>query len=232
MASELTLQAPPGATIRVTARSGSVTVTGEKKRKDIVVTGARRADVLDDGTVEIKAKSGSVIVDCPEGSDVIVGAASGSVELRGRLGYARVTVGSGSVSVEHVERLDARTGSGSFEVDECVGECRLKTGSGGIDVTRAGESDLATASGTVSAELVDGARVKAGSGNVDVGLASRGHLDVKAMSGSVTVTVPRGARPATRLKTLSGQVDCDCPEGDEGEIRVKTLSGGIRVVER
>lgn len=232
MPSELTLQAPPGAVIRVTARSGSVTVTGEKKRNDIVVTGARRADVLDDGSVEIKARSGSVTVDCPAGSDVIIGAGSGSVELRGRLGHARVTVGSGSVAVEHVERLDARTGSGSFEVEECVGECRLKTGSGGIDVTRAGESDLATGSGTVSAELVDGGRVKAGSGNVDVGLAGAGRLDVKALSGSVTVTVPKRARPATSLMTLSGQVDCDCPDGDEGEIRVKTLSGGIRVVER
>src|SRR6266511_353712 len=112
MASELTLNAPPGGVIRVTARSGNVRVTGEE-RGDVVVTGARGAKVEDDGSVEVKSKSGSVKVRCPEGSDVIVGANSGSVELRGRLGYARVTVGSGSVVVDHVERLDARTGSGS-----------------------------------------------------------------------------------------------------------------------
>src|SRR3982074_1368850 len=101
MASELTLEAPPDPTVRVTARSGSVEVTGED-RSDVVVTGARHAEGAADGSVEVKPRSGSVAVRCPEGSDVIIGAASGDVELRGRLGHARVTVGSGSVSVEHV----------------------------------------------------------------------------------------------------------------------------------
>ena len=231
MASYLTLQAPPGTVIRVTARSGRVKVTGEE-RGDVVVTGARDAKVKDDGEIEVKAKSGSVEVRCPEGSDVIVGANSGRVELRGRLGYARVTVGSGSVLVDYVERLDARTGSGSFEVTECAGECRLKTGSGGIKLGQSGEADLASGSGAVEAELVEGAKVKAGSGKVDVGLVGPGRLDIKALSGSVTVRVPRGSRPATRLKALSGDVQCECPDGGDGEIKVKTLSGNIQVVER
>src|SRR5215218_11512952 len=141
MASYLTLQAPPGTVIRVTARSGRVKVTGEE-RGDVVVTGARDAKVKDGGEIEVKAKSGSVEVRCPEGSDVIVGANSGSVDLRGRLGYARVTVGSGSVFVDHVEQLDARTGSGSFEVAECAGECRLKTGSGRIKVVQSGVAGI------------------------------------------------------------------------------------------
>jgi DUF4097 and DUF4098 domain-containing protein YvlB len=141
-------------------------------------------------------------------------------------------VGSGSVLVDHVERLDARTGSGSFEIAECAGECRLKTGSGRIKVVQSGEADLASGSGAVEAALVDGAKVKAGSGNVHIGLVGAGHLDVRALSGSVTVSVPRGARPATRMKALSGDVRCECPAGDDGEIKVKTLSGNIRVVER
>ena len=74
--------------------------------------------------------------------------------------------------------------------------------------------------------------MKAGSGNVDVGLVGPGHVDIKALSGSVTVSVPRGARPATRLKALSGDVHCESPAGDDGEIKVKTLSGNIQVVER
>src|SRR2546421_376943 len=140
MASELTLEAPPNPTVRITARSGSVRVTGEQ-RTDVVVTGARHAEVVADGSVEIKGRSGSV-----------------------------------------------------------------------------------------TARLVDGAKVKAGSGNVEIGLAGSGHLDVKALSGSVTVSVPRGTRPATRLKTLSGNVQIAPDVGDDGEIRVKTLSGSIRVV--
>jgi len=175
---------------------------------------------------------GSITVRCPEGSDVIIGDGRGDVELDGRLGRARVTVRSGSISVENVDRLDARTGSGSFEVSLCVGECRLKTGSGSIRVGRAGSADLATGSGTVAADLVDSAKVKAGSGNVDIGLAGVGNVDVKALSGSVMVTVPRGTRPATRLETLSGRVERDLEVGEEGEVRVKTLSGSIRLLER
>src|ERR671910_1883755 len=136
MASELTLETEPTPTVRITARSGSVEVTGEP-RADVTVKGARHAEVLADGSVEVKARSGSVKVRCPEGSGVIVGAGSGDVELLGRLGHARVTVGSGSISVEDVERLDARTASGSFDVGVCAGECRCKTASGGIRVTRA-----------------------------------------------------------------------------------------------
>src|SRR5438034_1241142 len=191
MASDLTLQAPPGAVIRVTARSGSVTVTGED-RSDVVVTGAREAKVKDDGSIEVKSRSGSVSVRCPDGSDVIIGANSGRVELRGRLGDARVTVGSGSVVVDHVERLDARTGSGSFEIAECAGECRLKTGSGRIKVAQSGDADLATGSGAVAADRVDGAKVKAGSGNVEVGLVGSGRLDVKALSGDARVVKDLG----------------------------------------
>ena len=191
MASNLTLQAPPGAVIRVTARSGSVKVTGED-RGDVVVTGARDAKVKDDGEIEVKAKSGSVEVRCPEGSDVIVGANSGSVELRGRLGYARVTVGSGSVLVDHVGQLDARTGSGSFEVTECAGECRLKTGSGGIKVLQSGEADLASGSGGGS-RARRGRQGEGGQRQRRCRARRPGHVDIKALSGSVTVSVPGAA---------------------------------------
>ena len=57
-----------------------MTVTGED-RGDVVVTGAREAKVKDDGSIEVKSRSGSVSVRCPQGSDVIVGANSGRVEL-------------------------------------------------------------------------------------------------------------------------------------------------------
>ncbi len=54
MASELTLNAPPGGVVRVTARSGDVRVTGEE-RGDVVVSGARDAKVHDDGSIEVKS---------------------------------------------------------------------------------------------------------------------------------------------------------------------------------
>ena len=178
--------------------SGQIVVIGEH-RADVVVAGTERAEVTTDGAIEVTGGSKSVEVRCPEGSDVIVGANSGSVELARPARDARVTVGSGSVLVDHVEQLDARTGSGSFEVAECDGECRLKTGSGRIKVVQSGEADLATGSGSVEAELVDGAKVKAGSGNVDVGLvgsrASRHQGDVGFGHGERAARGPAGDAP-------------------------------------
>jgi DUF4097 and DUF4098 domain-containing protein YvlB len=231
VAPELIFPVPAHPVVRVTTRSGQVVVIGEH-RQDVLVEGTERADVTTDGTLEVSGGSSSVEVRCPGGTDVIVGTGSGSVDLRGRLGDARVTVGSGSISVDEVERLDARTGSGSFEVESCGGDCRLKTGSGSIRVGRAGNADLATGSGSVEAELVDAAVIRSGSGNVDVGLAGPGRVDVKAHSGSVTVSVPSGVRPAATLRSNSGKVQCDCQTGHDGEVRVRTLSGSILVAER
>jgi DUF4097 and DUF4098 domain-containing protein YvlB len=221
--------APNPFRLRITSRSGSVTVIGEP-RDDVDVRGADPV-VEDDGTIAIDGGSGQVKVRCPEGSDVIVGVASGRVELRGRLGDARVTTKSGSIKVEHSTRLDARSGSGSLEVGECDGPCWLQTGSGSVRVGSAETADLVTASGSVVADRVCGARVKAGSGSVDVGLTRAGDVDVQAHSGSVTITVPRGVHPATRLKAKSGQVRCDFEPGTDGEVAVVTGSGRIVLTE-
>lgn len=229
MARAQTVPAPPGAVLRVTSRSGRVSLTGED-RADIVVERGDEPSVGPDG-VEITG-SGKVVVRCPAGTDVVVGTGSGSVELHGSLGDARVTTGSGTIQVERVRALDARTGSGNVEVEDCAERCRLKTDSGSVRVGRAGEAELVTGSGSVEAELVTGAHIKSGSGSVEVGLAQAGGVDVKAHSGSVTVSVPAGLRPATSLRASSGKVRCDCVEGDEGEIRVKVGSGSIAVVER
>jgi len=204
-------------------------VTGED-RADIVVEKGDEPSVGPAG-VEVKG-SGRVKVRCPAGTDVVVGTGSGDVELHGRLGDARVTTGSGDITVEEVRAIDARTGSGDVEVEECTERCRLKTESGTVRVGRAGDADLATDSGSVEADLVSGAHVKTGSGSVELGLAQAGGVDVKAHSGSVTISVPPGLRPATSLRSSSGSVRCDCDEGDEGEIMVKVGSGSIAVVER
>jgi DUF4097 and DUF4098 domain-containing protein YvlB len=228
--SEATGYPRPAGPVRVTTKSGAVLVVGED-RGDVLVRGAP-ARPVDGGGLEVGGRSGAVEVRVPSGTDVIVGAGSGRVELRGRLGDARVTTGSGSIGAEHCARLDARTGSGSLSVGICEGPCRLHTGSGSVRVGRAGDADVVTGSGTVVAEHVDGARVKTGSGSVTLGLERAGDVKVHAHSGSVTVTVPPGLRPRTRLTARSGSVRCDCEPGEDGEIDVVTGSGGIVVEQR
>jgi DUF4097 and DUF4098 domain-containing protein YvlB len=221
---------PAAPQISVTSRSGRITVTGED-RDDIVVERGGGKVVREGDRVVIDGGSSRVELRCPAGTDVIVGTGSGKVELRGRLGDARVTTGSGAITVEEVERLDARTGSGTVRVDGCEGACKCKTGSGSIRVGRAGDAELVTGSGRVTADLVDGAEVKAGSGRVDVGLRSAGKVGVQAHSGSVNITVPAGMHPATRLKAHGGSVVCDCEEGSDGDIQITTNSGSISITE-
>lgn len=215
--------------IRISNRSGAITVTGEA-RGDVEVVGAD-AGAEPDGTVAVDGRSGKIEVRAPEGSDVIVGTASGRIRLRGVLGDVRATTGSGSIDVDHVARLDARSRSGSLEVVRCDGPCSLHTTSGSVTVGQAGDADLVAGSGSVVARRVSGARVKAVSGSVEVGLDEPGDVEIQAHSGSVHVTVPVGCCPTTRLEARSGAVRCDCAAGDDGHIEVVARSGSIVVTE-
>ena len=107
------LVAPGRARVRVSTHSGRVTVTAEP-RDDIVVVRGKRGETTsaaDDVDVVLNASSSDVEVRCPVGTDVVVGSASGSVQLHGHLGAARVTTASGSIRVESVASADLRTHS-------------------------------------------------------------------------------------------------------------------------
>src|SRR5258707_1265092 len=110
------VQIDPHTPIRVTSQSGAVVVTGEDRSDVLVESGGDRV-VTGPAGVEIAGRSDTVVVRCPAGTDVFVGSASGSVELRGRLGDARVTTESGGIAVEVATRVEARTGSGSIDVE-------------------------------------------------------------------------------------------------------------------
>jgi len=215
----------------VVAQSGSVTVTGEQ-RDDVLVARPDKDVTTGPEGVEVSAKSGSVEIRCPAGTDVFVGAGSGSVELRGTLGDARITAESGNIEVERVLRLDARTASGSIDVEDCELECRCRAGSGRVRVNHAGSVDLTATSGSVEADAVGAAQVHAGSGSVNVGLIEVGSVAIDAHSGSVNVTVPTGCRPMTDLRATNGSVRCDCETGNDGLIQVTARSGAITVTER
>jgi DUF4097 and DUF4098 domain-containing protein YvlB len=222
---------PTQRTVRVTTRSGSVTVIGEDRPDVLVERGAEKVTSGDDG-VEVVGRSGTIELRCPSDSDVFVGTASGSVSLQGRLGRTHVTSESGSIEIDEVASADARTKSGSIRVADCTGTCRCSTKSGRLDVGRAGAVELVTASGSVEAEAVGAAKVQVGSGSVDLGITALEHVEVDAHSGSVTITLPEGSHPMTELHAGSGSVRCDCAPGDDGSVRVTTGSGSIEVIER
>ena len=113
--------------LRVTSRSGRVTITAEERADILIEEGAPPEEEIELGPAgEValtSARSGAagIQIRCPTGTDALVGTASGRVELRGDLGDVRVTTASGSVAVERAERLDIRTASGDIEVARCAG---------------------------------------------------------------------------------------------------------------
>jgi len=214
--------------LTVTTSSGRVVITGED-RPDIVVDGKASIEDGDDGGVIVRASSSNLEVRCPAGTDVRVGTSSGGVELRGRLGDARVTTSSSSIRVEDVEALELRSSSGSIDVETCVGYCRLQTASGSVTVGDAGDVDISTKSSSIRVGRAAGGRVHSVSGSIALGATGADDLEVRSISGSVTVTLLEDVQPRFRLRSVTGHVRCDCEEGDDAGISVATTSGSIRV---
>jgi len=224
---------PSGARVRlrISARSGSVTVNAEQ-RTDVVVEHGGTAETTADGAVEIRPlrSSASIEVRCPEGADVMVGTRSGSVNLRGHLGSVSVTSQSGSIKVSAAQDADLRTASGSAELDECAGRCRASTKSGRVVIGVTRDVAISTMSGSVEIASATGTvELRAVSGSVEVGASGSGPVRASTVSGSMTIRLPAGARPALR-SSGRGRIDNSFESGDDIAIDVTTISGSLRLI--
>ena len=226
------------AELRISTRSGRIAVTAEERADIRIESDAplRNDKIETDATGLVSVSSarggsGRLDIRCPAGTDVVAGAVSGKVELRGRLGEVRVITVSGSIDVERAESLDARSISGSITVEHCSGRCRLQTKSGRVTCKIAGDAQLSTMSGKIElTEATGSVRAQSTSGKVQVATQGKGDVAVQTLSGAVTVAVPEGVRPAAKLRSMTGRPRCDCEEGDDVKISVQTMSGKIEVV--
>ncbi len=217
--------------VRVTASSGKIRVNAEA-REDVIVD--RGQDHPLGGVLEAKGSDDGVVMRVPVGTDLVVGAHSGTVELTGALGDLRVTTRSGQVEIEECSSLDVRTVSGKVVVGHVHGECRVKTASGRVTISRAdGELHVATVSGRI--DIVDAAgpvRVHTVNGRVDLGMSEAADARADSVSGEVTIELPAGVHPKTSLVSVSGRCGCEVDEGDDCCVTGRTVSGRITVRER
>lgn len=206
---------PAGAKVRIGTASGSVQVVAEDREDVDVDPPDRHVEPDEDGRIlNIKSKSGAVRVRVPTGTNVSVGAMSGSVKLEGEFGNVKVSAMSGSVEVDRARGdVDIRSVSGSLTVARCDGNCNMNTKSGRVFAGWVG--------GEVKAATI--------SGRVDVGTAGKDDVDIKAMSGTLSVRVAEGKAPRVRMRSLSGRVKCNCTQGDDFEIKGHTLSGNLEI---
>jgi hypothetical protein len=225
--------APGRLQLRIATTSGKVRVTAEDRTSIVVEPGGRAVPVAD-GIVEIRPyrPSGSLDVRCPRFCDLVIGTASGGVDLRGPLGAVSVTSASGSIGVAEAADADLRTKSGRVEVGDCRASCRIATKSGSITVGAAGAAEVSTVSGTIRIERVQGeAMVRTVSGGVTIGSAAGGPVRARSVSGGITVHLPAGVRPALSARS-SRPVKGAWEPGHDVVVELGTVSGSVVVTAR
>ena len=242
--------------IRIEIGSGLVEILpnpdGEGTAVALDVDGGNEEDVV------FEVADGELVVEGPRnvrrGPEIRVRITTSAVPL----GTARLSTGSGDVSLDRVEGdLGVGTGSGDVTADRAAGVVRASTGSGSIDIGEAGDAvGLSTGSGDVRIGDVAGpATVKVGSGDItierirDHSVATSGSGDVRVeiadgpsvqaetARGDVQIGVPDGVPAYLDLKTVTGRIRCELEPGDkpaEGDralmLRARTVSGDITVV--
>ncbi len=208
---------PEGARLRVLSVSARIEIEAEDVPDLEIEPADRRVEVSDDEkVVETRTRATNLRITVPEGTNVSVGAVSGHVTLKGRLGTVKVSTVSGHIEVDETEGdVDVRSISGHLEVGRCGGRCRANTKSGRIDIDWVGGE----------------ARAQTMSGNIEVGTAGLGDMELRSISGRIEVEVDPGRHPSARLKTLSGKTESSLPPGSDFRITARTISGSIRVEE-
>ena len=225
---------PPAAArlrVRISAVSGTVTVTAEQ-RTDVVVDRGGSVETTEDGAVEIRPvrSSNSIDIRCPEGADVMVGTRSGGINLRGRFGSVGITSHSGSMRVAIAADADLRTASGAVELDECDGQCRASTKSGRISVGATRDVAISTTSGSVAVDAATGTvQLRSVSGSVTVAASGSGPVQASTVSGSIIIRLPAGARPAVR-SSGRGSVRNSFEPGDGVVVDISTVSGSVQLL--
>lgn len=166
--------------------------------------------------LEVKSKSGSIELRCPTGTDVSVGAMSGSVKLIGTFGTLKISTVSGSIDIDTAKGdVDARCVSGSVTV-KSVG----------------GRADVSSKSGRVRIDRVEGrAHASTISGGIEVGTVGE-DVELKLVSGGAKVKVLSEKHPRIRFSSLSGKMRCECVQGSDFDLRVKSISGSLEVTGR
>jgi DUF4097 and DUF4098 domain-containing protein YvlB len=165
----------------------------------------------------VKSKSGLIEVRCPIGTDVSVGAMSGTVKLIGTFGSLKVSSVSGGIEIDAANgNIDARAVSGSVHIKHCRGTC-----------------DVSSKSGSVRIEHVEGStHASTISGGVEIGTAGGQDVELKLVSGGAKVKVLSGKQPRIRFRSLSGKLNCECTQGSDFDLKVKTISGSLEVTGR
>ena len=198
------------------------------------------------------AISATIVVPTSSAIDVQLGSAD--LESHGVLGRAKVSTGSGEVSLDEVTEANVKAGSGDIRITTANGSVSTKCGSAETEIGRiAGGFDFLTGSGDIAVDDVegpvrgkagsadiklgragDGVDILIGSGDLDLGRVERGKIAAKSGSGDVSVGVANGTAAYLDIMTGSGETTSsldasEAPTDGEQtvELNIRTGSGDV-----
>jgi len=203
--------------------------------KRILVRATDRTDVDIDGSAtllrsgeEIRIDAiGSLTVLVPEGTDVVIGVASGRIETRGALGAVCVVSESGRVDIESADAVDVRTRSSRVRVRSVAGAATVRTDSGNVTIDRCGAATVSTESGRIECRDAHGdVRAHCVSGRISIDMAVAADVVAETVSGRVSVTFPA----AVGYRRVG--ID-ELPNADvAGTVAAHSVSGRVEVSSR
>jgi Putative adhesin len=189
------------------------------------------ASVVRSGHVDLR-------LSVPPGLTYALKSGSADISISADVGRAKISSGSGDVSLEQADELDCTTGSGSIAVHRLTGRAaRLGTGSGDIRVGEAyGQVSAKSGSGDIVVEALH-RELSASSGSGDIAVpAARGSVELRSASGSLSVGIADGLPAWLDLSSVTGPVTITLEPSTEpapGEpyvrVQARTASGGIAV---
>ncbi|MDQ3950508.1 MAG: DUF4097 domain-containing protein [Gemmatimonadota bacterium] len=188
------------------------------------------------GTVELQAYSGEIIVSAWARDQVRVRATSERSALRFEASPARLSLGLRSgrsgdtrfeVTVPVGVRVRANTSSGDIRITGSKAEVEARTQGGDIVVEDVGPTDITAFSGDVGASGINGElRINALSGDVRIRQVV-GNVEAKTVSGEIDL---RDARSKyVRAGSTSGDITFDGTIDPDGRYELQTHSGDVEL---
>lgn len=219
---------------------GKVDVTVDTKNPDFIVEQRGNSILVssDKTTPWLSRGSAYVVIEAPEGSDLIVGVASAQIQAAMPLGKVDLKTASGDIELESAESLSIKTASGDTRVRNVGRALRFTSASGDLLVedSATGSVSASTASGDIYIDDCDATLdVKTASGDTRVRRFTGRSAYCKGMSGGVDLGIPSRTEVSLDVNLLSGKLKLPEPETDDVEperqmeIRAKLVSGDLRI---
>jgi hypothetical protein len=201
-------------------------------------------------------ESVDVHIRLPAGSQVTGDVGVAATRVEGRLGEFRYQTGVGELRLDHVGRLEVKTGVGDIVARRVAGEADIKTGSGTVELgcvegaavikNANGETRLGEVTGDLRVQSSNGKIVvdqahatvvaKTANGDIRIGAVSRGSADAGTSCGEIDIGILEGVAAWLDVHTHFGRVDSEleaserpAPGDEVAHIKARTSAGDITI---